>query len=132
MFVVLLFVLTWGVATSLVGLISVGTAPLWFLVGAPLLLASFVARSAVRAGRAETAKEGPCSRIGRQIGIVTRWALDSTAFTLPLAITGLLLVLASPLTGTTENIAGWSVLVCAAVGGYALARWTRLPGDTAR
>jgi len=128
----LLFVLTWGVATALVGLVSMGTAPLWFLVGAPLLLALFAAGAAVWTGRAETVKDGPCSRIGRRLGRVTRWALDSTAFTLPLAVTGLLFVLALPLPGTAENIAGWSVLVCAVVSGCTLAWWTRLPGETAR
>jgi len=129
---VLLFVLTWGVATALVGLVSMGAAPLWFLVGAPLLLASFVASAAFWAGGAETATDGPCSRIGRRLQSVTRWALDSTAFTLPLVVTGLLFVLALPLPGTTKNIAIGPVLMCAAVGGCALARWTRLPGESAR
>jgi len=125
--IVLVFVLTWGVSTALVGVVSAGSAPLWFLVAAPLLVSLFVAVLAHRSVTPESGESDPGRRrvlIG--LDYLGERFVDVVAFMVPLAATGLLFVMALPTPNAPMGIAGWAILVCSAGGGFALMRRSRL------
>lgn len=91
----------------------------------PLLLATFAAVVAVRAERPETGEDSKRSRFVRRVERAGQQALDGLAFTLPLAALSLGFVWVLPLSDAAENATVGPAMVCAAVGGFVVARSIR-------
>lgn len=134
LFFPIVFWLTGGVAYSLVSWVPVGIAPSWFRVGGPLFLASLVTGAIFWAGRADTAKDGPCLRIARRLNRFARQELDDDPGTewWVLVMGGIFGMAVLQLPFVVQERAFGPVVLCAILVNRVLTWWTRLPGEGAQ
>lgn len=133
LFFAVVFGLTGGVAYSLVSWVPVGIAPSWFRVGGPLLLASLMTGAIFWAGRADTAKDGPCLRIAQRLNRFARQELDDSLDSWGVLVwAGIVGTAVLQLPIVVYERAFAPVVLCAILVNRALTWWTRLPGEGAQ
>ena len=116
---VLVFVLVWGMTGGVLAFVSLGTAPLWLLLGGPTLLATVLAVATLLPARPLRPLSVRAEKL-RRVSSIVEMALVSVF--LPLATTCLLVIEALPLHGTAEGVTAIVVLLAALVSSFLIAR----------
>ena len=129
MFVVaaMVFVLTWAVATALVGLASFGTAPLWLLLGGPLMVAAWATVTMTRFTRPERLRLSRSARILAHVQRIGSSAVDALTFFVPFATLALLVVYALPVRNGAEAAGVAAALLVALLTSVKAGRAIRFP-----
>ncbi len=125
--VVLVFMLIWAVATALVGLVSFGAAPLWLLLGGPLVVATWLASTFARLAKPARELSQRGGRILASTRRVGASAMDVLALFPSFAAGSLLFVYALPFGNDAETVGVLVALLASLLAAARIAKAIRLP-----
>lgn len=126
---VLVFVLTFGVFTGALAFVSLGTVDTWFLILCPALVSAVMAVGTLLVGHKEDEPLRPETKIARKLHSYTMRIELTLGLFLPIAMIGLLVTLALPVSRHAENLTVIGVVAVSLIGAGALAKREMIQDD---
>lgn len=123
----LVFTLAWALSTALVGFASFGAAPLWFLFGGPIVVATWLAVAVARLDSTEKPRLALSEQSWARIHHVGSSVVDTFVLFLSLSTAAMLVVYVLPLRDEAEVFGVAVALLASLAGAVKAACALRLP-----